>query len=212
LTQPWREDAEALSPGEALIQRVPDPSPSGPPPGYDYRSRNIRGGTVTAVTDTEVHVHNTDEDFVVLLTPDTVRDEGLWLSHLPIEVGDRVLARGAMRGQAFAADSIWINARNWYGPILEVLSPEPPEIARVRLRDRYDLSPYHEQEPDGHIVGIHPQTILSGPVQPPGGNAAGYSVLEGPAGERGFAPAAGQFLHVTGREYRGTLWTVRAMQ
>jgi hypothetical protein len=159
----------------------------------------------------EIHVHNTDEDFILLLTSETVRDEGLWLSHLSVEVGDKVLARGAMRGTAFAAESVWFNARNWYGPILEVLTPEQPEIARVRLRDRYDLSPYHQQEPDGHIVGIYPQTIVSGPSQPPGGNAVGVSVPQGPASERGVALTKDQIIHVTGREYRGVLQTVRVM-
>lgn len=213
LTRPWEDDDAVETPGGNSGLVMPHPPTPGPPPRDEQRIPNVRGGSVVAIDGNEITIANSKgEETQLLLSDDTVRDDGFWVGNLPIEVGDKATARGGENdaGQ-FAAGSLWVNLKNYIGSVMEVIDPGPELPIRFRIRDRYDLSPYHEQEPDGHVVRIDPQTLISGPMPDPLPTAPVYNLPEDVAANRHFELEVGQRVEAIGREYRGELYTIRLM-
>lgn len=210
LTRPW-ESGEVVETHSGRV--LPPPPTPGPPPSYEERIRNVRSGSVVSIDGDEITIANSKGEETRLLISDiTVQDDGSWVNSLPIEAGDKVTARGAEQDNGrFAVEKLWVNAKFYYGPILEVIDAGPGLPIRFRIQDRYDLSPYHEQQPDGHIVLIDPQTLVAGPLPDPRPTETPYKVPQDVAANLDVELEVGQQVEVVGREYRGELYAIRLM-
>ncbi|HEU0075785.1 MAG TPA: hypothetical protein VFS30_17430 [Dehalococcoidia bacterium] len=202
LTRPWEDGNAAATANGSSGLVMPQAPTSSPPPRDDERVRTVRSGDVVAIDGDTITIENHDGARISLTVSDFMVDEGFWVDSLPIELGDHVIAN---------AGNLWVNPKFYYGSILEVIDagPEPP--VRFRMRDRYDLSPYHEQQPEGHFVLIDPRTLISGPLPDPAPSVTPYEVPEDAAANRGVELKVGQRVEVVGREHQGELYAIRLM-
>ena len=196
--------------GGLVIPELPTP---GPPLGNEDRMRTVQGGFVVSIDGDEITIADSKGEETRLLTSeDTVQDDGYWVSSLPIELGDKITARGLpIDAGQFSVAQLYVNAKFYYGPILEVIDVGPALPIRFRIQDRYDLSPYHEQQPDGHVVRIDPRTLIAGPLPDPRPTQNPYNVPQDVAANVGVDLKVGQHVEVVGREYHGELYAIRLM-
>jgi hypothetical protein len=132
---------------------LPYPSPS------SYNSVPwIRGGIVTSVNGGELRVQDgLTAPFTLRLRPDTVYDEGAWTGAIPIEVGDRVLARMGANGEA---ESVWTNIAKVEGEVLAVIGG-PAAPFQLRMRNARDVLDNRQTWDAGHIVQVDPRTLIA---------------------------------------------------
>jgi hypothetical protein len=199
LLQLSKEDASNVAPGETDREGISPPPTRGPD---SAGSRLVRSGSVVSVEGDAITIENSDGERVRLLTADYLVDDGFWVSTLPIEIGDRVHA---------SAGRLYVNPKFYYGPVLELIDAGPKLPRRFRIQDRYDLSPYHEQQPEGHVVLIDPRTLVAGPLPDPLPSVTPYRVPKDSAANREPAIEVGQHVEVVGRAHRGELYAIRIM-
>jgi hypothetical protein len=206
LLRPWLHGAE------------PNATAALPPVGYATPAldaslvyRNTAGGAVVSIAPHELVVDSGPEGIVQIFLDDgTVLDDGFWTGGLPISPGDQAIASGAPYKGGLRAEKLWINAKNYIGQVLDLYDSTQQAPFRFRMRDRYDLTPYHDQHPEGHVVLVDPRTQVVGLTTSGTSAPSGVQYFE-PIGGRRIELRVGQVVEAVGHDYQGVLQCVSLM-